>query len=827
MISPPCYSRIRIGILSSSYPRLLFFISFYLMKSFLLRVMPCIALILAFPSLDALSSSMSIFPTLVETRSTALAGNILVVDAFTREALPGARLQVRGKSIGTVANAKGELLLSTQISDSDTIVVTYMGYRPFTVLAGNLTSRIELTPAVLTSQQVAVTASRQQQLRSEMPTAISVISKQLIEETKPTMMYEIMNKVSGVNMSNLGNEQHSMTIRSPMTTRALFLYLEDGIPIRTIGVFNHNAMMEINMNALRNVEVIKGPGSAMYGANAISGAVNFLTQRASAVPVLELGVQGDSYGYMRGNWQAGNTFNIGQGLGLYTSGYYAQQKNSWRDYNSMEKLSASMRADYRIGSATTLEATYSVNNLRTDMPGGIDSAMFFSKNYPSNNTIAYRDNRAQRGRVTLDHTIDDAQNIRVSLFYRNNQLLMLPSFRLTNDRTNPRGAFGERSDTRFTSIGMDAQYRVTTRLFDMPLNVVTGLYYDNSPHTVRTNFVSVTREQRGVSTFYTSATIRDSLLTSYDVGLSNIAGYMQAELQIRPQMKFIAGVRYDRLVYGFDNNLPPSAFTGSPDQTTSYNNIAPRLGLIYNTDQNTGIYANYSIGFLPPELSELFRGVRTPNLTQADFTNYEIGGWWSFFGGQAYLDMSGYWMDGRNEVISVQTDLNVFENRNAGATRHYGIEFQIGGTITDELQLRISGTWSRHIFRTHRERIGGVERVFDNNDMPQAPNWITYSELQYKPSWLQGFRISAELQTQGTYFQDTQNSTQYNGHTIMHLRAGYRLHGVDIFVNAMNIFNTLYAETSSRSAFGYSYTPGNPRIISVGISYIFLHTLQR
>lgn len=752
---------------------------------------------------------------------------IIVADAFTREALPGARLQVRGKSIGVVANAKGEIQLPPQISAQDTVVVTYMGYRPLTIISDRLPQRLDMTPSVLTSQQVAVTASRQQQLRSEMPTAISVVSKQLIEETKPTMMYEIMNKVSGVNMTNLGNEQHSMSIRSPLTTRALFLYLEDGIPIRTIGVFNHNALMEINMNALRNIEVIKGPGSALYGANAISGAVNFLTQRASALPTLELGVQGDSYGYMRGNWQAGNTFDVGQGLGVFTAGYYAQQKNSWRDYNSMEKLSASMRTDYRLGANTTLEATYSVNNLRTDMPGGIDSAMYFSQNYPSNNTIAYRDNRAQRGRLTLDHSIDETSNVRVSMFYRQNQLLMLPSFRLTNNRNNPIGAFGENSDTRFTSVGIDAQYRTSTRVLDIPVNVIAGIYYDNSPHTVRTNFVDVTREQRGVSTFYTAARVRDSLLTSYDVGLSNIAGYGQIEALALPQLKLIGGLRYDRLVYGFNNNLPPSAFTGAPDQTTSYNNIAPRLGIIYSANDQHGIYANYSIGFLPPELSELFRGVRVPNLTQADFANYEIGGWWSFFDGQAYIDITGYRMDGRNEVISVQTDLNVFENRNAGATRHYGVEFQVGGMLTDELQLRVTGTWSRHIFIAHRERVGTTETVLDNNDMPQAPRWITYSELQYKPSWFPGFRVSAELQTQGSYFQNTQNTAQYDGHAIAHLRAGYRIHGVDVFMNVMNVFNTLYAETSSRSAFGYSFTPGNPRLVSVGISYNFLDRAQR
>lgn len=753
-----------------------------------------------------------------------------VTDKFTQEALIGARILIGNTKTGTVVKSDGRFTLKTSstLQPEDILTISMLGYKTktLTVREASEGSSIQLSPQVITSQQVAVTANRQSQLRSEMPVAISVVSKQLIEETKPAMMYEIMNKVPGVVMQNLGNEQHSMAIRSPMTTRALFLYLEDGIPIRTTGVFNHNALMEINLPAVRGIDVVKGPGSALYGANAVSGAINFLTQRAGARPILELGLQGDNFGYQRVNAQVGYTFGheTPNPLGIYVGGYAARQQTSWREYNSMEKLSASIRADYRLAPKTALELTYSINNLRSDMPGGIDSTMYYSQRYPTNNFIAYRDNKAQRGRLTLDHNFDDNaiftnSNIRASVFYRNNQLLMLPSFRLRNDARNPRGAFGELSDSRFSSLGADVQYRTSLNLSGIQANLVAGVFYENSPHTVRANFLRVDREIVNGSTIYRTFTGTDSTLTSYNVGLQNLAGYISADAQITPQLKAIAGVRYDRLQYDFKNNLPPSAFTGSPDQMTAYNNVAPRFGLMYNADAMNGLYANYSIGFLPPEISELFRGVRVPNLTQASFNNYEIGGYAAFFEGKAYLDVSAYLLDGLNEVISVQVEQNVFENRNAGATRHYGVEFQLGAVPTDELNIRIGGTWARHLFVNYRERVGTSERVFDNNQMPQAPDWVTFSEITYKPMWLQGFRVSAELQTMGQYFQDVQNTRKYEGHVVFNLRAGYKIGGLDVFVNVLNLANTLYSETSSWSSFGYSFTPANPRLISVGASY--------
>ena len=82
-------------------------------------------------------------------------------------------------------------------------------------------------------EQVVITAGRVAQQRSEAPVAIATVSRRTIEETRAQTMDLLLNKVSGVYNTNLGNEQHSMSIRQPITTKSLFLYLEDGIPIRT------------------------------------------------------------------------------------------------------------------------------------------------------------------------------------------------------------------------------------------------------------------------------------------------------------------------------------------------------------------------------------------------------------------------------------------------------------------------------------------------------------------------------------------------------------------------------------------------------------------
>ena len=95
-----------------------------------------------------------------------------------------------------------------------------------------------------------------------------------------------MGRMPGVWVATTGGEGHMTAIRQPLTTNPVYLYLEDGVPTRSTGFFNHNALYEINMPQADAIEVTKGPGSALYGSDAIGGVVNVLTRSAFGTPGL-------------------------------------------------------------------------------------------------------------------------------------------------------------------------------------------------------------------------------------------------------------------------------------------------------------------------------------------------------------------------------------------------------------------------------------------------------------------------------------------------------------------------------------------------------------
>jgi hypothetical protein len=104
-----------------------------------------------------------------------------------------------------------------------------------------------------------------------------------------------MNRVPGTYIQR-GSGQESLTaIRSPVLTGpgscGAFLFLENGIPVRPTGFCNVNDLFEVNSEQAEAIEIVRGPGSALYGSSAVHGTVNVLMPTPSQMP--RVGVSGE------------------------------------------------------------------------------------------------------------------------------------------------------------------------------------------------------------------------------------------------------------------------------------------------------------------------------------------------------------------------------------------------------------------------------------------------------------------------------------------------------------------------------------------------------
>lgn len=753
-------------------------------------------------------------------QQVAVRGTIL--DAQSQQPLPGVTVVALGTSTGTTTDASGRFVLAPPAAVRE-LTVTFIGYNAQRVRVPAdgrpLTVRLEAAPVTL--QGVVVSASREQERRTEAPVAISQVSPQLIADTKATAPYQLLNKVAGVYMVNLGNEQHMMAIRQPISTNAVYLYLEDGLPIRPIGIFNHNALYEINQAGVRSIEVVKGPASSLYGSNAIGGAVNFLTQRPSPLPTIGASVQGDNYGYRRVDASASATMGK---LGLYAGGYAARQRNGWQDYTDFDKESWTLRADYALGARTRLVGMGTYNYLNTQTPGTLDSAHFYSRSYQSNNRFTNRVVTAVRASLRLEHDWNSKQQTAFTAFTRYNSTGQLPSYYIADVRVNGvyQSSNGQVNNQSFRSYGALAQHRADLDFLHSRL--IVGGYFDYSPSSYWARYLTIQKDV--ANNFYTGYTDTGRLLDDYRTNLTNAAAYAQYEVQATEALRLVGGLRYDRVQYQFTNHLSGTQTNKKAAQNNVYNIVAPKLGLTYALGPAQGLYANFSTGFQPPETNSLYSSRQTIELKQANFQNYEAGGWVALLDRKLYLDLSVYQMEGRNEIVSLLQADNTTQSENVGATRHQGVEYTLTYAPISEVNFRLSGTNARHTYLEYSEVLQGRNRDYSGNRMVSAPNFIANAEVFYKPRFVPGARLGLEYQRIGQYYTNTANTKTYAGYNLLNLRLGYRLpqtalRGLEVWANVVNLGNALYASLVTTNQYGTTYTAAAPRTVTLGAGYTF------
>ena len=748
--------------------------------------------------------------------SLAQAQKIKVLNSITNEPIVGASLKKGDKTI-SISNERGEF----QVKEKGEFTVTALGFKAAKTTGE--TSPIFLEESTQTLESVVVTASRQAATRAETPVAIHKIGSALIQDTKALQLTEIINKVPGVVMLDYRNEQHGMGIRQPFGTSAYFLYMEDGLALRPLGVFNHNALIESNLQGLNSVEVIKGPASSLYGPEAVGGAINLITKTAPGIPTAQVGLQVDEWGYNRVQFTAGA--QVGKKWSIMTGGYVARQKGSWASNSDFDKSSINVRLDYQLTPKTKLWGSFAYNDYFSQTGGNIDSTGYYSRSYQSPADFTYRSSFSSRSRLTLEHKWSENANSSLTAFYRDNALGQNPSYSIS--WTSPAvTASGQVNQNSFKSFGLMGQHTQNFEFLNSKL--VAGFLLDRSPNdywAYKINLAATLRpDKKSVEKFTITQVLPTTFLGNYSAVIWNKAAYAQFDLHPVEKLRLSLGGRFDQMSFDYTNFIDNS--TG----TKSYEQFSPKLGVTYEASSALGFYGNFSKGFSPPALSAVFRARPAAqaaatgekfylSIDPAVFSNYEVGGWASLWQNKVFFDYTFYRLEGNNELLGIRQPDNTTDYQSAGKTLHEGIEYQITIRPNDSWNFRFGGTNAKHTFVDFVLSTKSTDALKNVNgkEMPQAPNFIANSEVTYK---YKGARIALEWQKIGPWFQDQVNKVSFEGVSVFNLRVGYTYKAYQFFTNILNLGDSLYATTATRgnnATDKSTYTPAAPRTVVAGV----------
>jgi iron complex outermembrane receptor protein len=207
-----------------------------------------------------------------------------VIDAKTKEALPGANVVVTGTYRGSSTDRNGEFRIARMEAGRYTLRVSFIGYEPvqkkFILSAGSVAYVLfALTPGAIQMGEVVVIASKQEEEIEKTTTSVSLLTNESAMRRNALRLDAVLESIPGVNlMAENVNIRNSTGYTRGLGSRILMLL--DGVPILMSDFGNMNWDL-VPVTEIERVEVLKGPASAIYGSFALGGVMNILTKSPS------------------------------------------------------------------------------------------------------------------------------------------------------------------------------------------------------------------------------------------------------------------------------------------------------------------------------------------------------------------------------------------------------------------------------------------------------------------------------------------------------------------------------------------------------------------
>ncbi len=671
-------------------------------------------------------------------------------------------------------------------------------------------------------EDVIVTATRDKRSAFSTPASIARIDDETIAAVGSKHQADVLNRIAGVYIQRGSGAESLTAIRSPVLAGAgacgSFLVAEDSLPIRPVGFCNLNEMFELNYEQAGQIEVLRGPDSAMFGASAVHGVVNLLTPSVRTLPDYSMGFEGGSDSFKRARLSGSHRFegsDSNEGIGFYG---IATRAPGWRDDSGVDEAKLNLLSDLDVGRGQLrLRASGTVLNQETaGFIQGYNSYLDEDLAKTNPNPEAFRD--ASSARVSAQYAVRDVlgedSSLNVAGIYRRSRMDFLQHFLIGKPLEH-------NAQTSYMLSG--------TAAFPAG-NLTTRVALD-----AETASSELSEYQPGPATDGAPAAnaIRPAgLHYDYTVDSWTLGATLALDYRIGDTLTVTAAVRADQTNYDYDNHMidgntrPDGTPCGSggclfsrpADRTDRFDNLSPSATLAWRPTADHLLYINASTGFRPPETTELYRLQRQQSIADLDsesLDSVELG--WKFRVRNFSLNTALYEMKKSDLILRETNGFNVGN----GATRHRGFEYEARFDAS-RWTLSANGTFARHEYDFSRAIEGG-ETIVDGNDIDTAPRNVHALSLDIQLGSLsdpEEWHLVFEGSHVGKYFLDAANTASYPGHDVVNLRLSWDSSGPwRAALRVDNLFDKRYADRADFAFGDYRYFPARPRALFLSVDY--------
>lgn len=739
-------------------------------------------LIVLFKGIAFVAMAWLSLPSLGHAQQASVAGR--VVDK-TGGALPGVNVFVEGTTHGTTTGMDGRYRLVLESPGTMTIVASAVGFKRGTtqiVVAEGQEATVDfvLTEVVIETGEVVVTASRRAQLASMVPASLTVMSARELDTRNVVELDDALRYVSGLQMQdNQVNLRGSSGFAYNTGSRVLLLL--DGAQLltpETDGV----PLDIVPMTQVEQIEVLKGPGSALYGSGALGGVINVITKAFPAEPRTGIQTYGGfyekaKYDVWRNEWQESEDLRWFAGFRFDHARKLGRGGGGW--------LSLSYRKDIGYMNLQQNRLLQAYAKIGFQLSRRWQGDVLFGGQLREKDTFLFWNGLADPlnpGKLSISRSPDPTgSNDNFS-----NQFNILPTFRYFPNSTS-------------LLTGRLRFFGTVIR----PIDNLTGKTKPVSEGTVGFRYgaeLQYTRTLAGNSTLtvgtnFDANTTRSSFYLTRDgdeLGSQpEIAVFGQWEGALSRAVSVVGGLRFDWY---------------RVDATETVTRLSPKAAVSYVVSEGLVARLAAGMGFRVPSLAERFTEnvefipiYRNPRLKPETGTSVEIGlrGWLAGAGPVDGIewDVSGFWNDYRdfieprfvNGPNSEGVRIVGFQFINLDDGRIAGVEVNVSGVLLNDLVRVTSG----YTFLDTRDPSG--------DELPYRPRHLLISGATMKIlPWLDGgidYRyasIPGTIDSDFAIFVQDANVLEETHSTDVRLMARWRGITTSLLVN--NVFNYYYLE---------------------------------
>lgn len=760
------------------------------------------------------------FVLTVDHAQTNVSG--IVRDAETGDTLIGASVQIEGKSVGATSDAKGHFVISNLNEKIVVLKVSYVGYEVVikTVeLENPAYVEIKLYRKDILSRQIVVTANRNEQMIGEIAGRVELISPRTINSTPKLSTDDLFKGSSAVLVDrSSGIFSHAAVVNVRGITageQGRVLALVDGLPINKSdgGTVNWN---RINPEDVERVEIFKGPGSSVYGNNAMGGIVNIISKKNSKVGYS--GFAAINYGtYNTVGERVSLSGKMENGLDLKLSGFnrtsdgYNTYRDAYRDVFSINQDLKEHGFDAKLGYSINDKTNVQLNYTFFDDTRG-QGTMVREENIMKHKT--------NYGTLSFNTEVAGVKTSFNAFYQMENYLRVMEKYKATGLAISSYDLIDVDADRNDYGANLNFTIPLDNNLLMAGLEFKHGSVEGSDIY--RTTYDSATKTYKAGTDVLTN---RGNLIS--------LAGFVQNELRITNELKLNAGLRVDNVKFQngeyvltnpskSNDYLKPFA---GPLHEYDWTSITPKFSAQYKFAESLSAYAAYSQGFRAATLDDLTRpgliklGFKNanPNLKPEKIENIELGVNYDI--NQAlYIMPSLYLMTGKDFMYYINTGKTV---NVSGKNRPIIIKDNITKVrfVGGDIDLKYFLTAGFNLFANYAynktEILGFVgNTVLEGKELTYSPKHLANLGITYLNEYANAtlnihYQSKQFLNDDNSEKDASGNSMVIEGNTTVDAKLWKKLFNmISVSLEMQNLFNVQTLTTYDRISIGRMITGG-------------------